>query len=249
VVRVHHPKNFVQKSDSGLLYVGGFFARQILTIAHCLACEREARDLDSANPRCLAGCGTGPERRPHAPRDSPATEPDGHPDHLSAADGLPRTPSAGERKERPEPVQRPNDHGADFPWNRIGLRPQFKDFRSVIEFPGARKETRRLAIPVRTSRRKQAHLTKKKGRHMSSFLASQKLGAATLSTPVRDELPLTVRAAASFLGVSPQTVYLWVERKQIPHLRVMGRNIRFLKSDLEPFRATFKQEVGYGTTE
>ena len=46
------------------------------------------------------------------------------------------------------------------------------------------------------------------------------------------------------MGVSVQTVYLWVERKQIPHLRVMGRNIRFLKSDLEPFRATFKQEVG-----
>ena len=63
-----------------------------------------------------------------------------------------------------------------------------------------------------------------------------------------DELPLTVRAAAAYLGVSPQTVYLWVERKQIPHLRVMGRNIRFLKSDLEPFRATFKQEVGFGTT-
>ena len=64
-----------------------------------------------------------------------------------------------------------------------------------------------------------------------------------------DELPLTVRAAARYLGVSPQTVYLWVERKQIPHLRVMGRNIRFLKSDLEPVRATFKQEVGLGTTE
>jgi excisionase family DNA binding protein len=45
------------------------------------------------------------------------------------------------------------------------------------------------------------------------------------------------------LGVSPQTVYLWVERKQIPHFRVMGRNIRFLKSDLQPFRAQFKQEV------
>ena len=28
----------------------------------------------------------------------------------------------------------------------------------------------------------------------------------------------------------------------------MGRNIRFLKSDLEPFRATFKQEVGIGKT-
>ena len=37
--------------------------------------------------------------------------------------------------------------------------------------------------------------------------------------------------------VSVQTVYLWVERKQIPHLRVMGRNIRFLKADLESFRA------------
>ena len=64
-----------------------------------------------------------------------------------------------------------------------------------------------------------------------------------------DEVPLTVRQAAIYLGVSPQTVYLWVERKQIPHLRVMGRNIRFLKSDLEPFRTTFKQEVGYGKTE
>ena len=52
-----------------------------------------------------------------------------------------------------------------------------------------------------------------------------------------------------FLGVSPQTVYLWVERKQIPHLRVMGRNIRFLKSELEPFRAQFKQEIGNGKTE
>jgi excisionase family DNA binding protein len=55
--------------------------------------------------------------------------------------------------------------------------------------------------------------------------------------------PLTVREAAKFLGVSPQTVYLWVERKQIPHLRVMGRNIRFLKTDLETFRASFKQEM------
>ena len=57
------------------------------------------------------------------------------------------------------------------------------------------------------------------------------------------ECPMTVRQAAKYLGVSPQTVYLWVERKQIPHLRVMGRNIRFLKSDLETFRASFKQEM------
>ena len=61
-------------------------------------------------------------------------------------------------------------------------------------------------------------------------------------------LPMTVKAAARFLGVSPQTVYLWVERKQIPHLRVMGRNIRFLQSELEPFRAQFKQEVDDGKT-
>ena len=59
----------------------------------------------------------------------------------------------------------------------------------------------------------------------------------------KEEYPLTVREAAKYLGVSPQTVYLWVERKQIPHLRVMGRNIRFLKPDLASFRASFKQEM------
>ncbi len=58
-----------------------------------------------------------------------------------------------------------------------------------------------------------------------------------------DEFPMMVREAAKFLGVSQQTVYLWVERKQIPHLRVMGRNIRFLKSELVSFRASFKQEM------
>ena len=63
------------------------------------------------------------------------------------------------------------------------------------------------------------------------------------ATP-QDEFPMTVREAAKFLGVSQQTVYLWVERKQIPHLRVMGRNIRFLKSELVSFRASFKQEMG-----
>ena len=65
---------------------------------------------------------------------------------------------------------------------------------------------------------------------------------ATIEAPaaaIVDELPMRVREAA----------YLWVERKQIPHLRVMGRNIRFLKSDLEPFRAQFKQEIGNGKTE
>jgi excisionase family DNA binding protein len=63
------------------------------------------------------------------------------------------------------------------------------------------------------------------------------------------ELPITVKEAARFLGVSAQTVYLWVERKRIPHLRVMGRNIRFLKSDLQLFRAQFHQEVENAKTE
>ncbi|MBZ5667291.1 MAG: helix-turn-helix domain-containing protein [Acidobacteriia bacterium] len=62
-------------------------------------------------------------------------------------------------------------------------------------------------------------------------------------SPSEPEPPIRVKEAAKFLGVSPQTVYLWVERKQIPHLRVMGRNIRFLKSDLESFRASFRQEM------
>ena len=69
-------------------------------------------------------------------------------------------------------------------------------------------------------------------------------GGAQSAVAVADEIPLTVRQAAVFLGVSPQTVYLWVERKQIPHLRVMGRNIRFLKSELEPFRATSNRRWG-----
>ena len=79
----------------------------------------------------------------------------------------------------------------------------------------------------------------------SNLAAASAAGVAFIA----EELPLTVREAAVYLGVSVQTVYLWVERKQIPHLRVMGRNIRFLKSDLEPFRAAFKQEVGNGKTE
>jgi excisionase family DNA binding protein len=61
-------------------------------------------------------------------------------------------------------------------------------------------------------------------------------------TETINDHPWNVRQTARFLGVSPQTVYLWVERKQIPHLRVMGRNIRFLRSDLERFRASFRQE-------
>jgi excisionase family DNA binding protein len=58
----------------------------------------------------------------------------------------------------------------------------------------------------------------------------------------RDDLPWNLSRAARFLGVSAQTVCLCVERRQIPHSRVMGRNIRFLRDDLERYRATFRQE-------
>jgi excisionase family DNA binding protein len=75
------------------------------------------------------------------------------------------------------------------------------------------------------------------------------LNGSAVAALAREELPLKVRDAAVYLGVSVQTVYLWVERKQIPHLRVMGRNIRFLKSDLLPFRAQFRQEVENATAE
>ena len=86
-------------------------------------------------------------------------------------------------------------------------------------------------------------------KHLSQINSTAVGGSALGLTLASGDLPLTVREAAVYLGVSVQTVYLWVERKQIPHLRVMGRNIRFLKSDLEPFRATFKQEVGIGKTD
>ena len=77
----------------------------------------------------------------------------------------------------------------------------------------------------------------------------QQCGAGEERALLGADLPITVKEAARLLGVSVQTVYLWVERKQIPHLRVMGRNIRFLKSDLLPFRAQFRQEVENAKTE
>ena len=39
--------------------------------------------------------------------------------------------------------------------------------------------------------------------------------------------PLTVRDAARFLSVCPSLLYSYVERKQIPHNRMIGLSIRF----------------------
>ena len=53
------------------------------------------------------------------------------------------------------------------------------------------------------------------------------------------EVPVDVKTAARFLGVSPSLVYAYVERKQIPHFRMMGRSIRFSLSELEKWRQQF----------
>jgi excisionase family DNA binding protein len=53
------------------------------------------------------------------------------------------------------------------------------------------------------------------------------------------EEPVDVKTAARFLGVSPSLVYAYVERKQIPHFRMMGRAIRFSLAELEKWRQQF----------
>jgi excisionase family DNA binding protein len=53
------------------------------------------------------------------------------------------------------------------------------------------------------------------------------------------EPTVDVKTAARFLGVSPSLVYAYVERRQIPHFRIMGRTIRFSISELEKWRRRF----------
>jgi excisionase family DNA binding protein len=52
------------------------------------------------------------------------------------------------------------------------------------------------------------------------------------------------KTKAVFLGVSPSLVYAYVERKQIPHYRMMGRTIRFRVSELEKWRQQFHVNGG-----
>jgi excisionase family DNA binding protein len=58
------------------------------------------------------------------------------------------------------------------------------------------------------------------------------------------EHPVDVKTAARFLGVSPSLVYAYVERKQIPHFRMMGRAIRFRLSELDLWRQQFHVNGG-----
>jgi excisionase family DNA binding protein len=53
------------------------------------------------------------------------------------------------------------------------------------------------------------------------------------------ETVVNVKTAAQFLGVSPSLVYAYVERKQIPHFRMMGCAIRFRLSELGAWRQKF----------
>ena len=53
------------------------------------------------------------------------------------------------------------------------------------------------------------------------------------------EAPVDVKTPARFLGVSPSLAYAYVERKQIPHFRMMGRAIRFSLTELEKWRRQF----------
>lgn len=58
------------------------------------------------------------------------------------------------------------------------------------------------------------------------------------------EQPVDVKTAARFLGVSASLVYAYVERKQIPHFRMMGRAIRFRLSELQAWRQQFHVNGG-----
>jgi excisionase family DNA binding protein len=63
-------------------------------------------------------------------------------------------------------------------------------------------------------------------------------------SPRSFERPIDAKAAAQFLGVSPYLVYAYVERKQIPHFRMMGRSIRFRLSELDRWRQQFHVNGG-----
>jgi excisionase family DNA binding protein len=58
------------------------------------------------------------------------------------------------------------------------------------------------------------------------------------------EKPIDVKTAARFLGISPSLVYAYVERKTIPHFRMMGRAIRFRLSELDSWRQQFHVNGG-----
>ena len=81
------------------------------------------------------------------------------------------------------------------------------------------------------------------GRDLGRGGEESRRGRMSLDTEAR-EAPITVKAAARFLGVSPSLVYAYVERKQIPHYRMMGHSIRFRRSELVEWRQQFRVHDG-----
>ena len=75
---------------------------------------------------------------------------------------------------------------------------------------------------------------------MNAFKESARVPGPVNEREVKSfEIPVDIKTATRFLGVSPSLVYAYVERKQIPHFRMMGRSIRFSLSELEKWRRHF----------
>lgn len=85
---------------------------------------------------------------------------------------------------------------------------------------------------------------------IETFIQSVTQDSVAIGTRVKEpdltgfEDPVDVRTAARFLGVSPSLVYAYVERKRIPHFRMMGRTIRFSLSELQKWRQQFHVNGG-----
>ena len=68
------------------------------------------------------------------------------------------------------------------------------------------------------------------------------VGSRSSSTVFSQFFPFV--AITRFWGVSPSLVYAYVERKQIPHYRMMGRSIRFRLAELVEWRQQFHVNGG-----
>ena len=61
---------------------------------------------------------------------------------------------------------------------------------------------------------------------------------------IGEDRPVDGKTAARFLGVNSSLVYAYVERKQIPHYRMMGCSIRFHLLELAEWRKQFHVNGG-----
>jgi excisionase family DNA binding protein len=62
-----------------------------------------------------------------------------------------------------------------------------------------------------------------------------------------DEESLTVMEIAETLKVNPQTVRNWIEREELPALRVGGRRVRVRQTDFDEFLARSQTPAPTGT--